>query len=170
MTMTTAQRPVSEDTLNRFPEFKRVLVPTDFSNLGDSAIPYAYATLRRGATVKLIHVISPWELPGSLVPHYEPNWLTEKEHKQRSADLLKKLRSLIPTEAGERGFSTEVEVIEGREVAKAISQEAKRFGADLICIGSHGRSGLLRTVLGSVAQAVAAQSERPVLIIRPFKR
>ena len=49
---------------------------------------------------------------------------------------------------------------------KRIRQEAERLGAHLVCIGSHGRSGLAKAVLGSVAQSVVAQSQRPVLIVR----
>jgi nucleotide-binding universal stress UspA family protein len=62
-----------------------------------------------------------------------------------------------------RGILTEVTVTEGYDVAKTIRQEAERFGALLVCIGSHGRSGLAKAILGSVAQNVMAQSQRPVL-------
>ena len=159
-----------EDALDRIPEIKRVLVTTDFSELGNYAVPYAYAALRRGGCVKLIHVIPPWKLPGPLVPHYQPKRLTEKQHKQLTADSLKKLRSSIPSEAELRGIATEVEVVEHRDVAKAICQEAERFSADVICLGSHGRSGLSKAVLGSVAQKVMKQSSRPLLVVRPPKR
>jgi nucleotide-binding universal stress UspA family protein len=148
------------------PRLQRVLATTDFSALGDRAIRYAYATLPPGGVVKLIHVIPPWEPPGPLVPHYQPKRFTEKQHKQLTADSLKKLRALIPSEAELRGIATEVEVVEHREAAKAIGQEAERFGADMICLGSHGRSGLSKAVLGSVAQAVMIHSPRPVLVVR----
>ncbi|MBI3849932.1 MAG: universal stress protein [Verrucomicrobia bacterium] len=160
----------SEGTLDRVPEIKRVLVTTDFSDLGNHAVPYAYAAVQRGSRIKLIHVIPPWELPGPLVPHYQPKRLTEKQHKQLTADSLKKLRSFIPSGAELRGIATEVEVVEHRDVAKAICQEAERFSADVICLGSHGRSGLSKAVLGSVAQKVMKQSSRPVLVVRPSKR
>ena len=72
----------------------------------------------------------------------------------------------MPADAAMRGILTEVTVIEGSDVAKTIRQEAERFGALLVCIGSHGRSGLAKAILGSVAQSVMAQSQRPVLIVR----
>ena len=149
------------------PRLQRVLATTDFSALGDRAIPYAYAALPPGGVVKLVHVIPPWELPGPLVPHYQPKRLTEKQHKQLAAESLKKLRALIPAQAESLGISTEVEVVEGRDPAKAIGQAAERFGADVICLGSHGRSGLSKAVLGSVAQKVMVSSPRPVLVVRP---
>jgi nucleotide-binding universal stress UspA family protein len=71
----------------------------------------------------------------------------------------------VPPDAGER-FDIEAEIIESGNAAEAISQEAERFDADAICVGSHGRSGLAKTLLGSVAQAVMANSKRPVLIVR----
>ena len=155
--------------LGAIPQLRRVLAATDFSALGDRAIPYAYATLPRGAVVKLIHVIPPWELPGPLVPHYQPKRLTEKQHQQLAADSLKQLRTLIPAEAEARGIVTELEVIQHRDPAKAIGQEAERFGADLVCLGSHGRGGLSKAVLGSVAQTVMTHSPRPLLVVRPPK-
>ncbi len=158
------------ETPGRIPEINRVLVSTDFSGWGNHAVPYACSTLRRGGCARLIHVIPPWELPGPLVPHYQPKRLTAKQHKQLAADSRERLRSLIPSEAELRGIITEVEVVEHRDIAKAICQEAERFGADLICIGSRGCSGLSKAVLGSVAQKVVKQSSRPVLVVRPPKR
>ena len=55
---------------------------------------------------------------------------------------------------------------EHTQPAMAICQAAERFGADLICMGSRGRSGLTKVLLGSVAQGVMAQSKRPVLVLR----
>jgi nucleotide-binding universal stress UspA family protein len=48
----------------------------------------------------------------------------------------------------------------------AIAREAERFGADLICIASHGRSGVSKALLGSVTQSVMAQTHRPILVAR----
>lgn len=148
------------------PRIQRVLATTDFSALGDRAIPYAYAALPPGGVVKIIHVISPGELPGPLSPRDQPGRRTEKQHQQLAADSLKQLRALIPPEAQARGLTTEVEVVEQRDTADGIRQAAERFGADMICLGSHGRSGLSKAVLGSVAQKVMTCSSRPVLVVR----
>ncbi len=149
------------------PPLRRVLVATDFSELGDRAIPYAYAPLPPGSVVKLVHVIPPWESPGPLVPHFQTKRLTEKQHQQLAAESLQKLRELIPREAEGRGVATEVEVLWHRDASEAICQEAERCGADLICLGSHGRSGLTQAILGSVSQKVMAHSQRPLLVVRP---
>ena len=65
------------------------------------------------------------------------------------------------------GILGEAHVIGSTDPAKAICQAARRFGADVICLGSHGRSGLSAALPGSVAQGVMAQSHRPVLVVRP---
>ena len=136
------------------PVFQRVLVPTDFSVLGNRAIPFAYSTLYRGGAVCLFHV------------------LEQTRSKARNTDrtlkkLEKQMRALIPSEAKARWISTKVEVASIGKPSTTICQAAERFGADLICIGSHGRSGLSRAVLGSVAYDVIARSYLPVLVIRP---
>ena len=151
------------------PRLQRVLATTDFSVLGDRAIPYAYAALVHGGVVKLIHVLPPWELPGPLVPHYQPGRLTRAQHQQLAADSLVKLQALIPPQAAACGIVTEVEIIFGTNPATAICQTAEQFGADLICLGTHGRAGLSAAVLGSVANAVMARSKRPLLAVPPTK-
>jgi len=139
--------------------FKRVLVTTDFSKLGNRAIPFAYSTLRRGGQVCILHVAKPTGRSGAQA--------CEPKHSERNDRLSAQLQALIPAETEARGINSRVEVAEHSDVATAICQAAERWGADLICIGSHGRSGLSKAILGSVAQDVMARSQRPVLVIRP---
>lgn len=143
------------------PQLQRVLAATDFSALGDRAIPYAYSTLPPGGVVRLLHVLPPSASP--------------RKSSQRAATQVqlrltvarRKLQTLIPAGTIARGIRTEVEVVESEDVAAAISQAAERFGAHVICLGSHGRSGIAKAVLGSVAQAVMVQCHRPLLLVRP---
>ena len=60
----------------------------------------------------------------------------------------------------------DVRLVEDTTAVKGIVQSAETVGADLIVIGSHGRSGVARLVLGSVAAKVVAQSSVPVLVAR----
>ena len=128
------------------PEVRRVLVATDLSEHGGRAIPYAYSVLGAGGAVCVLHVLKPGE---------------ERE------PILAQLREVVPAEAADRDIRTEVEVIENGDAAGGICEAADRFDADLVCIGSHGRSGLLAAALGSVAHEVIARSRRPVLVVRP---
>ncbi|MGA7883311.1 MAG: universal stress protein [Terrimicrobiaceae bacterium] len=132
---------------------RRVLAATDLSEHGSSAIPYAYGAVCPGGIVRLLHVL-------------EPSRLLETRSIEIVAKTEERLRAQVPADAAARGIQTEVAVVEESDVAKSIRQEAERCGAHLVCIGSHGRSGLAKAVLGSVAQSVMAQCQRPVLIVR----
>jgi nucleotide-binding universal stress UspA family protein len=135
---------------------RRVLAASDLSEHGGRAIPYAYGAVCPGGIVRLLHVFEPLEASA----------LMEKPSVEVVAEADERLRAQVPSDAAVRGIQTEVAVIEAGDVAKTIRQEAERFGAHLICIGSHGRSGLAKAVLGSVAQSIMVQSQRPVLIVR----
>jgi nucleotide-binding universal stress UspA family protein len=132
---------------------RRVLAATDLSDDGSSAIPYAYGAVSTGGTVRLLHVL-------------EPSRLGPDRSIQVVADAEQRLRAQVPEDAAARAIQTEVAVIDESDVAEGIRQEAERFGAHLVCIGSHGRTGLAKAVLGSVAHSLMAWSPRPVLIVR----
>ena len=149
--------PSDEQKRAIIPKLDRVLVATDFSDLGNKAVPYGCAILRRGGTLKIVHVIEPAETASAAKNTPRPSKGNPKQ--------LARLRSLVPPDA-DKHIDVEEEIIESASVAEAIAQEAERFRADAICIGSHGRSGVAKTFLGSVAQAVMAQSKRPVLVVR----
>ena len=147
--------PPDERPPRAMPKLERVLVATDFSELANSAVPYGGAIVRPGGTLKIIHVME----PASATPKNQPR--PDKDNPK----LRMQLRALVPPDAHNR-FRIEPEIVESRDAAVAIRQAAERFNADMICIGSHGRSGLAKTLLGSVAQAVMAASSRPVLVVR----
>ncbi len=130
------------------PQVRSVLVTTDFSELGDRAIAYACSLTPPGGTVYLLHVAPPQITPEQVVA------------------LRKELEARVPRAASQGGRKLEVEVTTSPDVAGAIIQAAERRLADLICMGTHGRTGLLRVVIGSVAQAVLARSDRPVVMVR----
>jgi nucleotide-binding universal stress UspA family protein len=150
------------------PRLRRILVTTDFSELGNQAIPYAFSLAQSGAAVRLLYVKPPTspllQAGGRVAPSARslsvpsiPKW-TRWERQ---------LRALMPAEIADMGISCDVEVIENREPATAICQAAERFNADVVCLASHGRSGLSAAILGSVANGVMAGSKRPLLLVRP---
>ncbi len=131
------------------PDFRRVLVATDFSPEGDAAVPFAAAACSVGGRLRLVHVVP----------------VSRRTGGSRGAELRRQLQERVPNELGARGQPAEVAVLEARDVAGAICAEAARFGADLVCLASHGR-GLSRAWHGSVAKAVLKQIRRPLLVIR----
>jgi nucleotide-binding universal stress UspA family protein len=85
----------------------------------------------------------------------------------RHAQAEAALRALIPDGAHARGITTEIEVVDHDNPARAILEAARRCHADVVCVGTHTRPGPALKLLGSVALAVVQQSEIPVLIVRP---
>jgi len=150
-------------------EFRRVLVAVDLNEKYGFAAPYGYGICGPGGTVRLVHVVVPFRLPNPMIGGYYQDFPTEKEHFDEVAQSEARLRALAPHEAEARGITTEVEVIDSREIAQDICAVAERFNADAICIGSHTRPGLGAKVLGSVSLGVLQQSRRPVLVVWPPK-
>ena len=93
-------------------EFHRVLVTTDFSERANHAIPFAYSALSHGGTVRLVHVMPPFEFPGPLVPQYARKTRTKKDHAKLAGELTTRLRALIPQEATERSIRSDTVVLD----------------------------------------------------------
>lgn len=149
---------------------ERVLVTTDFSELAALALPFAYAIVARGGTVHLLHVIEPVSRPNPLYAHYRPGRApTPAERKQQLAELRQRLAALVPAGARRRSVASVFELAEGTEVAAQVRAVADRIRADAVCMASHGRSGLARTLLGSVAEEVLRRTRRPVFVV-PARR
>ncbi|PTL36557.1 hypothetical protein CLG94_04210 [Candidatus Methylomirabilis limnetica] len=152
------------------PRYRKLLVTTDFSPLGNGAIPHAYAILaERGGTVTLCHVTEVHGPPNPLYAHYSPwSGLSGQERAELRKTLLRSLEALVPEEARVEGMvATEVRVVETPLlVHEAICQEATALEVDLIVMASHGHSGMARLLLGSVAEHVLRSADRPVLIVR----
>ena len=153
---------------------RTVLVTTDFSELAADAIGYAYAAVAEGGTVHLLHVLELHALgsaPNPLYAHYAPGHAPSPEERDRiHATCAERLRALVPAGAEARQIRTEVHVLDDPDVGGAIVRAADECDAALICIASHGRSALVRSVLGSVAQSVLGSTHRPVLVTRPTRR
>jgi nucleotide-binding universal stress UspA family protein len=143
------------------PRRRHILAATDFSESGNRAVAYAYELARAGGTVTLCHVHERALPPPAYGYTDERGALGEAQRRE----VEDRLRALIPSDAG--GVPTSLAVVDGGHADTAIVQEANRAGADAICVGSHGRGGMARALLGSVAESVARRAQRPVLIVRP---
>jgi nucleotide-binding universal stress UspA family protein len=144
---------------------ERVLVAAAFDEHGAMAIPHAYATVEAGGVVRLLHVLEP--LPLSKLLSSPEARTDHHQQEERTARAAAQLRAMIPPEAEKLGITSEVEVVESSEAARAICQAAARFGADLLCIGAHSHLGLMAKVMGPVALGTLKHSECPVLIVWP---
>ena len=149
--------PADEHKAPAMPKLRRVLVATDFSDLGNKAVAYGCAVTQRGGILKLIHIVEPTNGSASAAHQARP--------AKGNPKFATQMRALVPAGVAKH-VDIQEEIIEDANTAQAIAQEAERFGADAICLGSHGRKGLAKTFLGSVAQGVMTQTKRPVLIVR----
>jgi nucleotide-binding universal stress UspA family protein len=151
----------------QIPKVKRVLVATDLSELSNRAVAHGYSMLPAGGVVRIVHVEQSFEFAN---PIHAPDPMAvqrlEEERRRQINECQNRLRTLVPAEAESCGIETEIEVLQQSKAAAAICDAAERFEADLICMASHGRSGLSKIILGSVAQAVMTCTRIPVLFIR----
>jgi nucleotide-binding universal stress UspA family protein len=145
------------------PHIRSVLVATDFSPTGNAAVNLAYATAEEGAVIHIVHVM-PDPQAGSIKPR--DIFPSQRSLCDKYGDVCERLTHLTPTAAVARRQRTEVHVLESRHPADAIAQAAERLGIDMICIGTHGRTGIAKVVMGSVATEVLARTHRPVLLAR----
>ncbi|HEY0191306.1 MAG TPA: universal stress protein [Kofleriaceae bacterium] len=129
------------------PPIERAVVATDLSQFANRAVPWAFALTQAGGEVHLIHV----------VPENAGADLDE-------ATLLQRLIALAPVAATHK---VHAHVVRGDDTATTIAQCAARFGVDVICIASHGRAGLSRALVGSVADRLLRLTRLPVLVLRP---
>ncbi len=152
-------------SVSEAPHMNNIVVATDFSEIGNAAIALAYAAGARGATVHLVHVVKDHG-HDSTAPHdvFESPDAIAKNPEHDAA--RQKLGDLIPTGSVTHDKATRLHILESNHAAEAICQAAERLGADLVCLGTHGRSGLAKAALGSVALAVMAHTQRPVLLAR----
>ncbi|HVZ72915.1 MAG TPA: universal stress protein [Polyangia bacterium] len=145
----------------RIPKVETVLVACDLSDASVAAVTACYGLLPGGGRVELVHVHERG-VP-TVVENVDPMpRLTDEERARVEA----RLRAAVPREAAEHGVATRIEVIEGMRAAEGILQAADRLAVDVIALGSHGRSGLARAVVGSVAEEIMRRSSRPVFVVR----
>jgi len=146
--------------------YKKILVPVDGSDTSNRALEEAIKLAKeQQAALRLIHVLD------------ETTVYMMAETPYPIADYLKMIRevgqkvlSTCATTAAEAGLKvdTRLVVIErlAQRICDAVNEEAKRWPADLIVIGTHGRRGFNHLLLGSVAEGVIRLATNPVLICR----
>jgi len=140
--------------------FTRLLVPLDRSPLAEQAIGQAAVIARAAqAEIDLVLVHQPLSFEGFAdAPWSAEQWNDEHKYLESIVDELTSGPSVPATRAVLRG-----------ETVEMICQRAWDIGADLIVMTSHGRTGVSRAWLGSVADGVLRRSSIPVLLLRPVE-
>ena len=143
--------------------FRRIVFPTDFSPASRPALRKAVALAKRErAQLMVVHVLSALPMmPGGYV---SPSVWDDLEQGQRT-QAARQLRSVV-AKAKTAGARASGVLIDFGVTHEQIVRYAKKKRADLIVMGTHGRSGLTRALLGSVASRVLSAAKCPVLTVR----
>jgi nucleotide-binding universal stress UspA family protein len=141
---------------------QNVLVPVDDSDRAMKALEFAMENYPEAA-ITAIYVVDPTDFPAG---GFESGVMTDidqmrENEKKHGEKLLENVRE----RATEAGFDVET-VIESGKPSNAIVEYADGNDVDLITIGSHGRTGASRVLLGSVAETVVRRAPVPVTVVR----
>ena len=146
--------------------YQRIAVAVDGSKTSGKALREAVDLAREtGARILLLHVCEEipaiWE-PGGL------NMLPTQDIMAAIADAGKTLLGKLEQQVTGQGVAVETRLAEtlGGRMGSAISEEAKKWGADLLVVGTHGRKGMDHILMGSVAESVVRTATMPVLLVR----
>lgn len=150
-----------EEKLGTAVAVKNILFATDFSDVSESALPYVTAlSLRYGSNVHVMHVVPQTTLvalgapdPAVMGAIYESVHSAAQEKIQRLSLRL-------------RGYPHQTYVRHGK-VSEAVADLIRDQNIDLMVLGTHGRTGLGRLVMGSVAEEIFRTSPCPVLTVGP---
>ena len=139
---------------------KTIIFPTDFSSSSDAALAHATALARdMKAKLLIVHVGEPPTTYGGGEMYYgilEPN----------PTELLRMLHAVHPEDPV---VACEHRLLSG-DPAGAITELAQKENADLIVMGTHGRTGFVRLLMGSVAEAVVRRAPCPVFTFKQPKQ
>jgi nucleotide-binding universal stress UspA family protein len=147
--------------------FRRILVPIDGSPTSNRGLEKAIGLASdQTAKVCLLHIVDELAVGADGMMYMPPSYIDEFIRALRAGG--KEL--LVRAEAKVRKHGIEVEAVlletVGRRVADLIIKQAKKWRADVIVLGTHGRRGLSRVVRGSDAELVVREALVPVLLVR----
>ncbi|MBI4455323.1 MAG: universal stress protein [Acidobacteria bacterium] len=140
---------------------RKIVVATDFSEASQAAVETAFSlTLESGAILYLLHVMDfVLEATAPMVGVVGPS--IEELYREE----MQRLQELIP-QNWKKDVNIETAVLVGT-AASEIASFAREKEADLIVVGTHGRTGLARVLMGSTAEGLLRQAPCQVLVVKP---
>jgi nucleotide-binding universal stress UspA family protein len=148
-------RDTADDDSKKLENVRKILVATDGSEISQvAARAVAERPWPEGSVFKVVSVEEPW---------------TSKRSRAGSSEEAQVSVTSAEQILASAGFQTTGEVLSG-DVKKTVLEEAQKWAADLIVVGSHGRKGFKRMLLGSVSEAVAMNAHCSVLVGRGAQR
>ncbi len=140
-------------------QIKTILVPTDFSELSNEAVDYAYSMAKRiDAKMIFLHTLEWPDHPDEMTPMYDEGYAFMKDRANAMLhDLVER--------AEKEGLEASAALADGVPFVEII-QAARKNNADMIIMGTHGRTGLSHIMMGSQAERVVRQAPCPVLTVK----
>lgn len=135
----------------------QIIVAYDFGPASEKALEWAIEVQRGlgGLPIHVVHVLNPVPLIGA-----------EAVLPALSEDDVAEVREELKHAVREHGVAAVTEVVVAQFTGEAILEAARRLEADLIVMGTHGRTGLQHLLVGSVAERIVRSSAKPVLTVR----
>lgn len=148
--------------------YKKILIATDGSELAGRALEHGLQLAKLvGAEVTILTVTEPAAVVGAGYASIAGTMIDPMpELIQAQEDAAKQVLSIAQTAAQTAGVSVKTRLIDNSFPAEGIVAAAEEISADLIVMGSHGRRGIGRLLLGSQTSNVLAHSKVPVLVTR----
>ena len=147
--------------------FKKILIPTDGSALSAQAANKGVTFARQiGAEIVALHVTQPFAATVGFDGMAAAYAITDEDYEKNAAQQSKKYLQAVLDRADTAGVKATSRSVSNFNVADAVASAAAEEECDLIFIGSHGRSGLSRLLLGSVTAKVLNLAPCAVLVYR----
>ena len=144
-------------TLDSSAQPRRILVPVDFSKSSLDALEHGLTLAQRyNSQLLVLHVLEP----------IHADMLIDTTQTQRDARAGAHERLTKLTDATKKAWPRTGHELRTGHPVTAITAMAKRMNADLIVMGTHGRTGFKRALIGSVAERVVRHAHCPVLVVR----
>ncbi|MDA8361925.1 MAG: universal stress protein [Gammaproteobacteria bacterium] len=144
--------------------YARIMVAIDGSTTSDRALKEAIAlTKDQKAQLRLVHVID--QTP---IMQADIGWPDNDELEDIFVKSGQRIVDEAVANAAKEGLKVEASVLResGKRIASVIVDEAKDWSAQLLVVGTHGRHGVERLLLGSVAEGILRAASMPVLLVR----
>src|SRR5262245_27820914 len=145
--------------------FKRILVPVDGSSTSNRGLEQALELARvHGATLVLLHVVD----EHVIVQHAEVVATVTEQYLESMRASGKEILAQAEAAASRQGVNCKSLLMENiaSSVADIVVEQAKKHRVDVIVMGTHGRRGMKRLVMGSDAEGVVRNAPVPVLLVR----
>lgn len=143
--------------------FQRILVPVDDNDMSRRALQAAGQLANAtGAALTVLHVMEPPPTYTARVAQMLPPGEFERSQDEHAQSVVEGLRDVVPSDVAVEYKTLRAERRAWREIVAA----AADGNADLIVMGTHGRDGVARAVMGSVAEHVARHAPVPVMLVR----